>query len=146
VIPPFDERGNLPAGIHKADWSEVEVALGGSAWRAALLAGLREALGLLAGAGCRTAYLDGSFASAKSAPGDFDVCWAATEVDFDLLDPVFLDFSAGRLAQKMRFGGELFPAEAMADSAGTGFLEYFQRDRRTGQPKGILELDLKELP
>lgn len=76
-----------------------------------LLLGLREALGLLADAGCRTAYLDGSFVSAKEVPGDFDVCWDVTGVDPDLLDPVFFDFSASRRAQKMRFGGELFPAD-----------------------------------
>jgi hypothetical protein len=132
--------------MHKADWKEVEAALGGSAWRVALLLGLREALGLLSEAGCRTAYLDGSFVTAKKDPGDFDVCWEARGVKPDLLDPVFFDFSANRRAQKERFGGELFPTEATADSAGTGFLDYFQRDRRTDQPKGILELSLKELP
>jgi hypothetical protein len=124
----------------------VEATLGGSTWRAALLVGLHEALSLLAMAGCQTVYLDGSFVTAKEAPRDFDVCWEARGVDPGLLDAVFFDFSANRQGQKMRFGGELFPAEAMADLAGTGFLEYFQRDRRTGRPKGILELDLRELP
>ena len=90
-------------------------------------------------------YLNGSFVTAKEEPRDFDVCWEAKGVDPSLLDPVFFDFSANRKGQKMRFGGELFPAEATADLAGTGFLEY-QRDRRTGRPKGILELDLEELP
>jgi uncharacterized protein DUF6932 len=123
----------------------VEAALGGSAWRAALLAGLAEALGFLSEAGCRTAFLDGSFVTAKEQPGDFDVCWAAEGVDPELLDPVFLDFSAGRSAQKQRFGGEFFPANAAADFAATPFLQYFQRDRHTGQPKGILELALEDL-
>jgi len=123
----------------------VEATLGGSTWRAALLVGLRDALGRLAKAGCQTVYLNGSFVTAKEEPRDFDVCWEAKGVDPSLLDPVFFDFSANRKGQKMRFGGELFPAEATADLAGTGFLEY-QRDRRTGRPKGILELDLEELP
>ncbi len=26
MIPPFDERGNLPPGVHKADWTELEAA------------------------------------------------------------------------------------------------------------------------
>jgi hypothetical protein len=40
--------------------------------RRTLLAGLREALGALREAGCRTVYLDGSFVTAKEAPEDFD--------------------------------------------------------------------------
>ncbi len=40
-------------------------------------------------------------------------------------------------------GGELFPAQAAAEPGGTVFLEYFQRDRQTGEPKGIVALDLE---
>lgn len=44
MIPAYDESGNLPPGIHEADWHELEAAFGGSPHRATLLAGLREAL------------------------------------------------------------------------------------------------------
>jgi hypothetical protein len=50
-----------------------------------------------------------------------------------------------RAAQKERFRGELFPAEAIADPDGTRFLDYFQRDKLTGEPKAIVSLDLEEL-
>jgi hypothetical protein len=80
MIPPFDERGNLPSGIHKADWIE----------------------------------LDG-----------------------------VLDFSEDRKAQKARFGGELFPADMATEPAGTHILDFFQRDRVSVQPKGIVEIDLE---
>jgi hypothetical protein len=40
----------------------------------------------------------------------------------------------------------LFPAEAAADPAGTRFPEYFQQDKDTGASKGIVALDMKELP
>ena len=43
-------------------------------------------------AGCRRAYVDGSFVTAKEVPGDFDGCWEAEDVDPDALDPVLLDF------------------------------------------------------
>lgn len=66
-------------------------------------------------------------------------------MDPDLLDPVLLDFSDRRAAQKRRFGGELFPAEVAAEPHGTIFLDYFQRDRSTGDPKGIVALDLERL-
>jgi hypothetical protein len=62
-----------------------------------------------------------------------------------LLDPVLLDFREGRRAQKERFGGELFIAQRGADPGGTRFLEFFQRDRDTGEPKGIVEIDLEGL-
>lgn len=146
TIPPFQEGGNLPPGIHEATWEEIIARFGGTAWRSELLAGLRDALENLRHAGCRRAYVDGSFATAEEAPGDFDACWEAAGVDPDRLDPVLLTFANARAAQKERFRGELFPAEAAADPHGTRFLDYFQRDKLTGEPKGIVAFNLEELP
>ena len=95
------------------------------------------------------AYLDGSFVTDKNEPNDFDACWEMVGVDFDLLDqeiPVLLDWSRKREAQKATFGGELFIAESAADPWGTPYLEFFQRDRDSGQPKGIVALNLGDLP
>jgi|SRR5436305_2828823 len=145
MIPPFDERGNLPSGIHKADWNELETRFNGSPCRVELLVGLREALVALHDAGCRTAYVDGSFVTAKEEPGDFDGCWDAMGVDASLLDPVLLEFAHPRTAQKERFGGELFPAAAQADpKSGALFLDFFQRGR-DGEQKGIVQIDLEGL-
>jgi hypothetical protein len=145
VIPPFDERGNLPPGIHEANWKELEARFNGSPRRTELLAGLREALVALRDAGCRTAYIDGSFVTAKEDPGDFDACWEAVGVDASLLDPIFLDLAGPRTAQKERFGGELFPASFVADPKSRAlFLDFFQRDR-DGEWKGIIQTDLEGL-
>ncbi len=114
--------------------------------RLTLLSGLKAALDALRAAGCRRAYLDGSFVGAKHTPGDFDGCWEATGVDPDLLDPVLLDFAGRRENQKAKYGGELFLADAAADQFGTRFLEFFQRDTRTGSRKGIVAIDLRRLP
>ncbi len=141
MIPPFDERGNLPPGIHKADWDELETRLGGTSWREFLLIGLRDALECLRAAGCRTAYVNGSFASAKESPADFDLCWESEGVDLDALDSTLCNFSEGRQAQKHRFGGEALPADAIAEPAGTQFLDFFQVDRAR-HAKGIIEIDL----
>ncbi len=62
-----------------------------------------------------------------------------------LLDPVLLDFSNQRAAQKAKYGGELFPAEAAAEPGGMRFVDYFQRDRVTGAAKGIVAIDLGAL-
>jgi hypothetical protein len=146
TLPPFADSGNLPEGVHEATWDEVVERFGANERRRELLEGLRQALDSLREAGCHRAYLDGSFVTAKEEPGDFDACWEAAGVDPDLLDPVLLTFANRRAAQKERFGGELFPADAAADPHGTRFLDYFQRDKLTGEPKGIVALNLGELP
>lgn len=145
MLPRFDSYGNLPAGQHACDWAEFAARFGGTPRRDTLLAGLRSALDGLREAGCRTLYVDGSFVTAKREPGDFDACWDITGVDPARLDPVFLTFDNGREAQKARFGGELFPAQLPEGISGTTFLQFFQTDRLTGRPKGIVVLELTSL-
>lgn len=146
-IPDFDSAtGNLPAGIHVAEWEEIVAALGTNARRADLAAGLRRAVEALRAAGCKRVFVDGSFVTAREHPGDFDACWDARGVDPSALDPVLLDFARGRAAQKAKYGGELFIANAAATPAGTIFLDFFQIDKATGAPKGIVAIDLGGLP
>lgn len=57
------------------------------------------------------------------------------------LDPVLLDFSNKRAAQKAKYGGELFISSFIADAQGRTFLDFFQEDRN-GNPKGIVEVHL----
>lgn len=144
-IPELDPgTGNLPPGVHDASWEELVTAFGSNDRRSALLRGLREALESLGRAGCERAYVDGSFVTAKDTPEDFDGCWEIVGVDPELLDPELLQFDNHRAAQKARYGGELFPADAAAEPGGTAFREFFQRDRE-GQPKGIVALDPRRL-
>ena len=96
-------------------------------------------------AGCRRAYVDGSFVTAKEVPGDFDGCWEAVGVDAGALDPVLLDFRHPRAAQKAKYRGEMFVANSAATPAGTRFLDFFQIDKDTGNAKGIVALDLGAL-
>lgn len=143
MLPEFDADGNLPPGLHPATWEEVVQRYGTSAHRRGLLAGLRAALLSIKGAGGSTAYLDGSFISRKAVPSDFDACWDPRGVDPDKLDPVLLVFANKREAQKAKFGGEVFPSSSCAARSGITFLDFFQVDKTTGQPKGIIVLDLK---
>jgi len=146
MIPEFDNRGELPPGIHHASWDQIVTRYAINTRRSELLDGLLQALRSLRTAGCGVAYLDGSFVSAKQHPGDFDACWESTGVDAAHLDDELLDFSDARAAQKARYGGELFPVEASAEPAGTTFLDYLQRDRHSGAPKGIIAITLRGLP
>jgi hypothetical protein len=146
VVPPFDARGLLPEGLHWAEWEEVVSRFGGTPHRQRLLGGLRRALQNLRDAGCRHAYLDGSFVTAAEHPRDFDGCWEVQGVALERVDPVLKVFTNGRALQKLKYFGELFPSHVRADRAGRPFLEFFQTDRATGGAKGIVALRLEGLP
>lgn len=146
-IPGLDPAtGNLPRGVHDATWQEIVVAFGTNQRREELVEGLLRALRALKAADCRRAYVDGSFVTSKDAPGDYDGCWEAAGVDAARLDPVLLDFTPPRAAQKASYGGELFPVDPSHERAGTGFLDFFQTDKATGERKGIIAIDLEGLP
>jgi hypothetical protein len=151
VIPSFESNGHLPPGVHPATWQEFVQRFGTTPHRKRLLIGLQAGLQNLRAAGCCVAYVDGSFVTDKEAsvsepPQDFDVCWEAAGVDPTQLDPVLLTFSAGRAIQKAKYRGEFFPAHVSANRAGMTFFDFFQIDKATGHPKGIVALDLPGLP
>jgi hypothetical protein len=146
MIPPIDSTGNLPSGVHWATWQELVDRFGKSRHRRQLLTGLKTALDALRIAGCRIVYIDGSFVTAKQVPNDFDACWDIDGVDPALLDPILLTFDYGRAAQKAKYLGELFPAQFNEGGSGTTFLEFFQIDKESGNPKGIIAIDLRSLP
>ena len=60
------------------------------------------------------------------------------------IEPALVTFDANRSTQKLKFGGELFIAEFMADTQGRTYLEFFQEDRE-GNAKGIILIDLRGL-
>lgn len=148
MIPLFEANGNLPPGLHEATWQEFTSRFGETKHRRELLKGLYIALKALKLAGCKHAYIDGSFTTTKAVPGDFDGCWDEEGVNVELLfatEPALLQFDNKRAAQKARFGGELFPSGFPADKQQRTFLQFFQIDR-DGNPKGIIVLALESLP
>ena len=141
MIPDFIGIGGpwkvLPPGVHKSTLKEIEGRFATSDHRKHLFAGFKNGVIALQKAGCRKIYLDGSFITEKSIPGDFDVCWDRIGVDDKKLDPVFYDFKDKRKKQKERFYGEFFPMHLFADRTHV-FLDYFQIDKYTGNAKGII--------
>lgn len=140
ALPQFRQDGTLPVGEHLATWAEFASRFGGTNHRTALLGGLRSVLAELERVGCPTAWIDGSFVTSKPEPNDFDMCWDARGVDDAGLDPVFFNFANKRAAQRARYGGEMFPADAPADTQGTTYRQFFQQ--RYGVAKGIVRIDL----
>jgi hypothetical protein len=142
-IPQFESgTGNLPPGIHEATWSEIERRYGTTRHRRLLLRGLRAGLDSLQRAGCRRAYINGSFVTKESKPRDFDALWEREGVRDAVLDPVILDSTPPREAQKRRYRGEFLPIDSRRGVLGTVLLEFFQKDRE-GRRKGIVALDLR---
>lgn len=131
----------LPPGIHDATMAEVALAFATTPHRQWLFEGFQRVAEALRVAGCNILYLDGSFTTGKPHPDDYDGCWDHSGMDFALLDPVLLDFSHKRANQKRKFLGEMFPALLANGPSGT-FLDFFQIEKFSGQPKGIIRISL----
>ena len=144
VIPEFEIDGLLPAGIHWATWNEVEQRFGVNQHRKRMLGGVKRAIDALRNAGCSVLYLDASFVTDKLHPRDYDACWEMAGVTVTKLDPVFLDFSSGRAAQKAKYLGEFFLAYALAEGPPLyrKYINFLQVDKETGDPKGIVAIKL----
>ena len=147
MLPPRPD-GTLPPGIHETDWDEFVVQFGGGPQRESLIDGLYRAAVSLRDAGSEILYIGGSLVTTAEHPRDFDGCWDPVGVDPDKLDPILLDFTDGRLTQKLKYGGELFPSSARAELKPPfrSFLEFFQSDKTTESPKGVVAIDLRRLP
>jgi hypothetical protein len=143
-IATFQANGDLAVGIHLATWQEVQETFAFNPRRQELLSGLKRASEPLKQSSCSRIYIGGSFVSNKEFPGDFDVCWADETVDLERLeeiDPVLLDLTNKRAAQKAKYGGELFPASVTEGKSKKKFLDFFQTTRNE-EPKGIIAVDL----
>ena len=143
MIPNLVDIGGpwkvLPVGIHSAALSEIRVRFATNSHRTKLFTGFADGVAALRRAGCTSIYLDGSYVTDKAIPGDFDACWSPEGVSVSALDPVFLELSHPRTAQKTRFHGEFFPSSFIADGVNP-FIDFFQVDRHRGEPKGIIHV------
>jgi len=143
MIPKFLSNGNLPQGVHETTGKQFCKRFGHTAHRGSLIKGLAAALKDLSAAGCRRVYINGSFVTAKEVPEDYDLCWSIDGVIPEKLIPALLDFSpTGRNIMKEKYKGDLFPAEIPEGTSGKLFLDFFQTDKITGEPKGIIALDI----
>lgn len=143
MLPPFTQAGDLAAGIHPADWKEIERNFGSSsAQRVRALGKLRHLYELAERTGGLKRFLVfGSFVSTVAEPRDVDVALVMA-VDFRLE-------SVSRESRTLfshpdaeaRFGASVFwvregmlPEELMRS-----FLQVWQR-KRDGTERGILEI------
>jgi hypothetical protein len=74
MLPPFDDIGNLPPGIHSCSVAELVARFGGGSEER--VAEIRELLHFIEAAktaGVRRLMVNGSFVTGKLAPNDVDV-------------------------------------------------------------------------
>ena len=147
VLPEFDSAGDLPAGVHAANWQEFHSRFGIATSRRKWLFGrLRALVDLTAATGkLRRVFVWGSFVTAKPAPKDVDILLIMTP-DFEvegIAEParpareVFDSVQA-----KLRFESDVFWARA---SIGEGVLQLWletYQTSRTFQRRGIVESEL----
>lgn len=147
----FKRSGLLEPGQHHISWDEFVRAYGVNKRRNALIAKMPAAFSLLRKAGCRTIFMNGSFVinpKVELDPSDYDALFLLNEIsDGKLLDPIFRMQPSGMINNKeqiARFGGEFYAAEIPSRLGGT-MLEFFQQDKETGAPKGIIMLDIRRI-
>jgi hypothetical protein len=91
-------------------------------------------------------YLDGSFTSSKPRPGDVDVCWkegTGSRYEYEFKHaPILVPTPKNRKFHKEVFKADVFPADIYETDSGLQFLAFFQRDKTTGETKGILKIEL----
>lgn len=139
MLPPLNQHGDLPAGVHAAGWKEIEERFGtGSKARSHAFAALQRLHELASGTGAlRTCYVFGSFVSAAAEPRDVDVVLVMSR-DFRLEDcpaesrPLF-----SHLAAQARFGATTF---WFREGTMPDHLLRAWQVKRDGTLRGILEV------
>jgi len=133
VIPPFDESGFLPPGVHPATLGEVEARFGRqSELRRVQTESLRWMVELAVRAGAQRIVLNGSFVTDTIESND---------VDCVLL--VGADFPKDPAAEKELLSGLPFLDVALADEDDFGyFVSRFFAFDRLREEKGMIELIL----
>ncbi len=143
MLPPFTDKGDLPPGIHPANWSQIEQRFGaGSVARANAYARLRHLYELAERTGQLQRFLVfGSFVSAGAGPRDVDIVLvmaAGFRLEEAPRESVTL-FS--HPDAEARFGASVFWIRQgmLSDAEMQQFLETWQT-KRDGSRRGLLEL------
>lgn len=145
MIPDFDANNNLPPGLHEATLEEIEAKFTSNLKRKGHFQLLKQLIIDLKAIGCKTIYIDGSFITKKELPNDIDICWDSKDVDIIVAKrdmPILWDFSNKRYEQQKKYHADIFPANCIEADSRLYFRDFFQLDKNTGKPKGIIKLEI----
>lgn len=141
MIPDLNREGLLPSGSHEATLREIRRRFGtGNPTRARLMKGLEAVLRLARKIGASLLYLDGSFVTAKSQPGDWDaVLVLSTGARLGLKEAIAL---ADRPEVRKRYHGDLFTVMEEDTEVLAHYVEGVFAHDRNGRAKGLILLGL----
>jgi hypothetical protein len=131
MIPPFDEHGYLPPGVHPATLDEIEARFGReSELRRVQMESLRWLVDLALRAGVARVVINGSFVTEAFEPND---------VDCVLL--IGVGFPQDKAAETELLAGLPFMEINLVNQADFDFLveQFFATDRHL-VPKGMVEV------
>lgn len=150
----FDEEtGLLTPGEYKLSIEEFEEAFVYNSKRETIFKGFQKLLKIFRDIECSHIYADGSFVTKKPLPGDIDICWHMNEdhtirkrqleMLYRLCPPLLLlGERSNRDYIQHEFCADVFPANTIESGSGLMFKDFFQKDKQTGNPKGIIVIDL----
>ncbi len=143
MIPDLTPEGLLPPGIHETTLVEVRRRFGRqNAARRRIMKGLEEVAREALAAGALDLYVDGSFATSKKEPGDWDGILIVPLAGFSTGSKQ-VRFFTDLPALKKNFHADLFMLYEDDNEVIDHYLkDVFARDREK-RPKGILRLRLK---
>lgn len=142
ALPPFEEGGDLPAGIHAATLRDVIERFGTTSERRRVMAArLTRAYAVAAATGSLGRFIVfGSFATAKPAPNDIDV-FLLMENSFDVSSLTGVErllFDHG--AADAYFGGSVFWMRRLGALGGEEAAIADWQITREGRFRGIVEV------
>jgi len=143
MIPSFDHTGNLPPGIHSATHEEFVKRFVYNLKRKELYANLIRFIKDIQNTGCTAIYIDGSYVTKKLLPNDIDLCWENRGLDISTVHrqmPELWD----QLGLRIKYMMDIFPAHIIEGNSGVLFIDFFQRDKMTGQSKGIVKIEIPQ--
>jgi hypothetical protein len=144
-IPPLDEEGYLPPGVHLCTLEEVDEHFGGSQGsnrRLRLFARLKEYVRDARQTGMAVAlFLDGSFVTAKPDPNDIDLGLVLKpDHEFGAQLRPFEYNVIVKLAAKRQYRFDVYSAKEATDEINER-VNFFQRIRENDvRTKGILRI------
>jgi hypothetical protein len=141
MIPGFNKKGILPAGEYRVSIEEFKERFVYNEIRIEIFEGILKLMNDLKKIGCKVIYIDGSFVSNARFPTDADICWENKNIDMDFAEkkmPILFDLNFPRQAQHDLYMADIFPE----DFDGFECLNFFQKDKSTDIPKGIIKLEI----
>jgi len=144
MIPPFDDTGDLPPGLHAATWTEFRARFCRfvqSDRRLQLCQRLGQLVDDARASGIVTRILvGGSMVRATAEPNDFDCIIALrAETQYETLRPDQLQIADARIVRD-RYVGDIFIAREGQGTLSL-YIDFFSRNR-DGKIIGMIEVTL----